>query len=105
MSGAQMMKYAQDPNGYPIDLGRPIVQIAPGEYGTEYSQTAKLGDRYYNYPTIYGGQVLNPEDAYSMFRQGLWSGGWPYPNFSSEEEAIKAAKKRSKEIGRLRDMK
>src|SRR5574341_529995 len=100
MSGSvPTMSYGVDPNGFPIDLRRPFVRIPEGGIGTEYSLTSPLGARWYNYPSIWGGRVLDPDEAYRQFALAMHAGGWVYPNFATEKEAIEAAKRRSIAIG------
>jgi hypothetical protein len=102
MSG-QPMQYSQDQDGYPIDLNRPLVPV-DGGMGTEYQMTIDHNGRWYNVPTIWGGQVLPPREAYKMARQAISAGGWPFPNYPTLDQAEKAAGERSKTIGKKRNM-
>ncbi len=103
MSGAELMRYGQDPDGFPIDLNRPKVAV-PGGMGTEFSQTDEHNGRFYNYPRVWGGKLLSPDDAYDQFRRALSEGNWVYPNYPTLESAEAAAVRRSKHIGKLRGM-
>ena len=96
----QMPVYA-DPHGFSIDMGRPVLRESDGSIATERSMTEKVGDRWYNFPTIWDGQELPPEQAFELFRRALAS-GVVFPNFASRAEAEYAAKLRSQRIGELR---
>lgn len=84
--------------------GRPIVDNGDGTYSTERSITEEIGGRVYNMPTMYGGVELPPEQAIERaVKAGMvdTETGEPLPVFASIEEAVRAAKARSLERGRL----
>ena len=117
---------AYDPDGFPIDLTRPAseVDIIDEETGgsrkgweTEYSVTIpgsaiEGGDpeRWYLVPSIWDGEkrlVTGTDTEYGMIDEPYVSGraaaemkgGWIFPNYSSQEEANRAAIGRSRSIG------
>lgn len=95
---------ALDPYGFPVDLTRPIVKDEE-EIKTEFTETVKIGDRFYNIPTVWGGKAYDWEKDknYILGRvTDYLSVGGQIPNFSTLEEAIKAAPIRSEFIGQLR---
>lgn len=93
---------AVDQRGFPVDLGRPFVQLRDGGMGTEYQMTERIGDRWYNFPTIWDGVELSPDEAYARMLQDM--GRTRYPNFATLEEAEREAERRSRYIGELRNM-
>ena len=99
---------AYDRQGYPVNLNRPFVTDDEGIH-TELSMTEKLGDKFVNMPTIWGGQRYDPQsDAdfdmimhnYSIAKQQ----GWQFPQFNTVDEAVEAAKDRSQYLNTLRGM-
>ena len=97
---AQMPVYS-DPHGFPIDMGRAVLKNPDGSVSTERSMTEKVGDRWYNFPTIWNGQELPPEQAFGLFMQSLGR-GVVFPSFGTQAEAEYAARLRSQIIGELR---
>jgi hypothetical protein len=106
------MQPAVDSAGQPIDLKRPIV-FDPNQYDphTELSMTAtgnELGlpqkNALYNVPTIYNGQINNPETFAGMneIRKNVMKTPKAYKSYTNEKEAVKDAIQRSKDIGELR---
>jgi hypothetical protein len=106
------MQPTVDSTGAPIDLKRPIVFDPKGyEPHTELSMTAtgkELGlpqaNAMYNVPTIYNGQINNPATFSGMneIRKNVMKTPNAYKAYSNEQEAIKDAIARSKDIGNLR---
>lgn len=86
--------------GAPIDQQRPIIENPDGSFSTEETITVgEPGRGYYNVPTIVDGQRLDPNDAEDLF----WSGRIPHVGkFRTVEEAIKAARARTDQVGILR---
>jgi len=106
------MKPAVDSAGQPIDLKRPIV-FDPNQYEphTELSMTAtghELGlpqkNALYNVPSIYNGQINNPETFAGMneIRKNVMKTPQAYKAYTNEKEAVKDAIQRSKDIDNLR---
>jgi len=106
------MTQAKDSAGYPIDLNRPIVFDPQGyEPHTELSMTAQgkeLGlpnaNAYYNVPTIYGGQIYDPNtfSGNIAIRKNVQINPSQYQSFSDEKSAVNQAIRRSQDIGNLR---
>ena len=95
-----------DRQGYPIDLRRPIVTDKEGVH-TELSTTEKMGDKYVNFPTVWNGKRYDPtkeEERAEILRnvEEAKTKGWRFPEFNTVDEAVNAAKDRSKYIGKLR---
>jgi hypothetical protein len=106
------MQPAVDSAGQPIDLKRPIV-FDPNQYEphTELSMTAtghELGlpqkNALYNVPSIYNGQINNPETFAGMneIRKNVMKTPQAYKAYTNEKEAVKDAIQRSKDIDNLR---
>ena len=101
-----------DSTGQPIDIKRPIVFDPKGlEPHTELSMTAtghELGlpqtDALYNVPTIYNGQINNSNTFAGMneIRKNVMKSPKDYKAYKTEQEAVKDAIARSKDIGELR---
>lgn len=106
------MKPTVDSAGAPIDLKRPIVFDTQGhEPHTELSMTAtgkELGlpqsNALYNVPTIYNGQINDPNTFAGMntIRKNVMQTPNAYKPYTNEKEAVKDAIARSKDIGELR---
>jgi hypothetical protein len=106
------MQPTVDSAGAPIDLKRPIVFDPKGyEPHTELSMTAtghELGlpqpKALYNVPTIYNGQINNPATFSGMneIRKNVMQTPNAYKAYGNEQEAVKDAIARSKDIGNLR---
>jgi hypothetical protein len=106
------MQPSVDSAGQPIDLKRPIVFDPKGyEPHTELSMTAtghELGlpqtNSLYNVPTIYNGQINDPRTFSGMnaIRKNAMKTPNAYKAYSNEQEAVKDAIARSKDIGNLR---
>jgi len=106
------MQPTVDSAGQPIDLKRPIVFDKGGyEPHTELSMTAKgheLGlpqtKSLYNVPTIYNGQINDPSTFSGMneIRKNVMKTPNAYKAYGNEQEAVKDAIARSKDIGNLR---
>ena len=106
------MQPTVDSAGQPIDLKRPIVFDKGGyEPHTELSMTAtghELGlpqtKSLYNVPTIYNGQINDPSTFSGMneIRKNVMKTPNAYKAYGNEQEAVKDAIARSKDIGNLR---
>jgi hypothetical protein len=106
------MQPTVDSTGQPIDTKRPIVFDKGGyEPHTELSMTAtghELGlpqsNSLYNVPTIYNGQINNPSTFGGMneIRKNVMKTPNVYKAYGNEQEAVKDAISRSKDIGNLR---
>jgi hypothetical protein len=106
------MQPSLDSTGAPIDLKRPIVFDPKGyEPHTELSMTAtghELGlpqaNALYNVPTIYNGQINDPATFGGMneIRKNVMKTPNAYKAYGNEQEAVKDAIARSKDIGNLR---
>ena len=106
------MQPTVDSAGQPIDLKRPIVFDKGGyEPHTELSMTAtghELGlpqtKSLYNVPTIYNGQINDPSTFSGMneIRKNVMKTPNVYKAYGNEQEAVKDAIARSKDIGNLR---
>jgi hypothetical protein len=106
------MQPTVDSAGAPIDLKRPIVFDPKGyEPHTELSMTAtghELGlpqsKALYNVPTIYNGQINDPATFSGMneIRKNVMQTPNAYKAYGNEQEAVKDAIARSKDIGNLR---
>lgn len=111
---AQMLRMQPkaDSAGQPIDPKRPIVFDPQGyEPHTELSMTAtgkELGlpqaNAMYNVPTIYNGQINDPATFSGMneIRKNVMKTPNAYKAYGNEQEAVKDAIQRSKDIGELR---
>ena len=101
-----------DSAGQPIDPKRPIVFDPKGyEPHTELSMTAtghELGlpqtNSLYNVPTIYNGQINNPDTFGGMneIRKNVMKTPNAYKAYANEQSAVKDAIARSKDIGNMR---
>lgn len=101
-----------DPSGFPIDVTRPVVFGGEGNYPqTEYTATFKAselglpGKGFYNVPTIYNGQILDPDKDFELIKQNVQAmskGGTRLPFYKTLDEAKGGAISRSKSIGELR---
>lgn len=101
-----------DSAGQAIDLKRPIVFDKGGyEPHTELSMTAtgkELGlpqaNALYNVPTIYNGQINDPNTFSGMnaIRKNVMQTPNAYKAYGNEQTAVKDAIARSKDIGELR---
>lgn len=94
-----------DPDGFAVDMSRPVLKNEDGSIATEESitvqgyQLGQTGDqRYYNIPSIVGGQRVSKEEAIFDAHQRI-KAGEVLPNYETEPEAIKGAKARSKYLG------
>ena len=106
------MQPSVDSAGAPINLKRPIVFDPKGyEPHTELSMTAtghELGlpqaNALYNVPTIYNGQINDPATFGGMneIRKNVMKTPNAYKAYGNEQEAVKDAIARSKDIGNLR---
>jgi len=106
------MQPTMDSAGYLIDQNRPIVFDKGGyEPHTELSMTATgqelglpNGNAFYNVPTIYGGQIYDPNTFAGMnaIRQNVQRNPNQYPQFTNADVAVQNAIQRSKDIGNLR---
>ena len=106
------MQPSVDSAGQPIDPKRPIVFDPKGyEPHTELSMTAsghELGlpqaNSLYNVPTIYNGQINDPRTFSGMntIRKNVMQTPNAYKAYGNEQEAVKDAIARSKNIGELR---
>ena len=111
---AQMLRMQPkaDSAGQPIDPKRPIVFDPQGyEPHTELSMTAtgkELGlpqaNAMYNVPTIYNGQINDPNTFSGMntIRKNVMQTPNAYKSYDNEQSAVKDAIQRSKDIGELR---
>jgi len=106
------MQPTVDSTGAPIDTKRPIVFDKGGyEPHTELSMTAtgkELGlpqaKSLYNVPTIYNGQINDPNTFSGMneIRKNVMQTPNAYKAYETEQQAIPDAIQRSKDIGNLR---
>jgi len=106
------MQPTVDSAGQSIDPKRPIVFDKGGyEPHTELSMTAtgkELGlpqaNALYNVPTIYNGQINDPNTFSGMnaIRKNVMQTPNAYKAYENEQEAVKDAISRSKDIGELR---
>ena len=97
-----------DRQGYPVNLNRPFVTDDEGIH-TELSATEKIGDKFVNMPTIWGGKRYDPQsdadwDVVMQNYDAARQQGWQFPQFNTVDEAIEAAKDRSQYINTLRGM-
>ena len=106
------MQPTVDSAGAAIDTKRAIVFGPQGyEPHTELSMTAtgkELGlpqaNAMYNVPTIYNGQINDPNTFSGMneIRKNVMKTPKNYKAYSNEKEAVKDAIQRSKDIGEMR---
>jgi len=106
------MQPTVDSAGAPIDTKRPIVFDPQGyEPHTELSMTAtgrELGlpqhNAMYNVPTIYNGQINDPNTFNGMneIRKNVMKTPNAYKAYETEQQAIPDAIQRSKDIGNVR---
>jgi hypothetical protein len=106
------MQPTVDSAGQPIDTKRPIVFDKGGyEPHTELSMTAtgkELGlpqaNAMYNVPTIYNGQINDPNTFSGMneIRKNVMQTPNAYKSYQTEQQAIPDAIQRSKDIGNVR---
>lgn len=101
-----------DASGFPIDVKRPIV-FDEGRYEphTELSATYTAkelglpGKGFYNVPTIYNGQIFDPDKDFDTIKQNvqsMYKEGFKFPTFQDQKTAVENAISRSKDIGSLR---
>jgi len=101
-----------DSAGQPIDTKRPIVFDPKGyDPHTELSMTAtgyELGlpqaNAMYNVPTIYNGQINDPNTFAGMneIRKNVMQTPNAYKAYETEQQAVPDAIQRSKDIGNVR---
>ena len=101
-----------DRSGYSIDVNRPIVFDKDGyEPHTELSATYTAkelglpGKGYYNVPTIYNGQIFDPNADFDKIKENVLSlhkEGFKFPSFDNSKKAVEEAISRSKSIGDVR---
>jgi hypothetical protein len=106
------MQPTVDSAGQPIDTKRPIVFDKGGyEPHTELSMTAtgkELGlpqtNAMYNVPTIYNGQINDPNTFSGMneIRKNVMKTPNAYKSYETEQQAVPDAIQRSKDIGNVR---
>ena len=106
------MQPSVDSAGQPIDLKRPIVFDKGGyEPHTELSMTAtgqELGlpqkNSFYNVPSIYNGQINDPNSFAGMneIRKNVMKTPDAYKAYKTEQEAVPNAIQRSKDIDKIR---
>jgi len=103
--GPQTYKMSSvDRQGFPIDLGRPFVQLRDGGVGTEYQATDVMPDgTWVNYPTIWNGKERSGDDAHRRMLAAR-KAGQIFPSFGNLADAEAAAADRSRYIGELRNM-
>jgi hypothetical protein len=78
--------------------GRPILRDPQGGYETEKSATVELGGRFFNIPTIYGGQRVPVPEALARLRAANWRDpdtGRPLEPYPDQQTAVAAARARS----------
>ena len=71
---------------------------------SERSVSFEIDGKHFNYPTIFGGIELSPDQAYDKFieNQGVDpETGKKATAFATMEDAVKAAKSRSKQLGNI----
>jgi len=109
---AKLLRMQSDSVGNPIDTKRPIV-FDPNDIDphTELSMTAtgkELGlpnaNAFYNVPTIYNGQINDPNTFAGMneIRKNAQKTPNQYAAYPTSQEAVTNAIARSKDIGELR---
>ena len=106
------MQSTVDSAGQPIDTKRPIVFDPKGyDPHTELSMTAtghELGlpqaNAMYNVPTIYKGQINDPNTFTGMneIRKNVMQTPNAYKAYETEQQAVPDAIQRSKDIGNIR---
>lgn len=102
-----------DSAGIPINQNRPIVfDAGKADPHTELSATfqgRELGlpnaNAYYNVPTIYNGQINDPNTFQGMntIRQNVQMNPSQYGSWGTPQEAVTNAIQRSKDIGQMRN--
>lgn len=107
------MEETLDPHGFPIEMNRPVV-FEEGDWEqphTELSITVPAqelgfqGEGYYNVPSIYGGQIYDPQTQFETIRENVQkqaAQGFRFPNFPSVEEAETAAQARSQYFNQVK---
>ena len=73
-------------------VGRPVYETPEGEMVSEQSRTLKLGNLYYNVPSIHDGKKYTDEQLVELLNKNLIS---PTSVHSSLEEALDESKFRS----------
>jgi hypothetical protein len=106
------MQPTVDSAGQPIDTKRPIVFDKGGyEPHTELSMTTTghelglpQGNAMYNVPTIYNGQINDPNTFTGMneIRKNVMQTPNAYKAYETEQQAVPDAIQRSKDIGNIR---
>ena len=102
-----------DPAGFPIEMDRPIV-FKEGDWKnphTELSITVPAqelglpGEGFYNVPSIYGGQMYDPDKQFDVIKQNVqkqFAQGFRFPNFPTVKEAVAAAQARSQYFNQVK---
>lgn len=85
--------------GASIDTTRPILDNPDGSFSTERTITIESNGKYFNIPTIVGGQQQSQEDAIRLWRSG---NNKEVGSFNTLEDAVSTAERRSSEIGKVR---
>lgn len=83
----------------PIDTSRPMIDNPDGSFSTERTITIEADGAFYNIPTIVNGEMLTEEEAIRLWEEGQ---NPEVGAFSSEEEALRAARARSARTGQVR---
>lgn len=82
--------------GYKTTKGRPLYQTKDGELVSEKSRTLEIDGKYVNVPSIHDGVMFESEDTLrEMLLNGIIE---PTSTHETLEEAIEAAKERSKTL-------
>lgn len=79
--------------------GRKVFKNADGSESSERSATMEVDGRFVNFPTIFGGKELKPEDAFKIVSDNGFRDpetGRRLEFFKTEEEAVRAAQIRSR---------
>ena len=100
--------YLEDPDGFKIDLDRPLIVNKDGGVSTEKSITVDgrmlgvpIGGKYFNIPTVIDGKEYSDKEATNIISEKLRSGEMNWEeigSFDSQSLAVDAAKKRSEAI-------
>tara|TARA_R100000329_G_scaffold3901_1_gene5518 strand:+ start:230 stop:2899 length:2670 start_codon:yes stop_codon:yes gene_type:complete len=92
----KLRKLVGKPTGRVTKAGRPVLKTPQGEERSEYSATIKLNNgKYINIPTIHNGKYYTEDELKKAVEDKRMI---PTSEHDSFEEAIEAAKKRSKTL-------
>jgi hypothetical protein len=97
-NNAEYPSTQSDPNGWPVDLKKPVIKNKDGSISTQETMTIEQDGKFYLVPTIISGVRYPSSIAREMFLEGRNN---PVGVYTSLEESEKAAIARSRFLGEI----